>query len=236
MIGGIGVDNGPAARIGAGVTGAGLFNPNEGPEVRRTWFAVAFAVMGHVARADGAVRQPEIDAVERLMARLELTGEQRRAAIGLFRRGKRPDYPLARALGRLRRRCARRALLDRFLDMQLEVALADGEMGPLEHAMVETIAGALAFSRYDVRRMREAVSDRLFPEDVLVERRALEALGLEPGADTAAVRRAYRRQISRHHPDRALARGADEAEVRRAAATTRRLRQAYEALRHHYPL
>lgn len=236
MLGGIGVDSGPAARIGAEVAGAGLFNPNEGAEVRRTWFAVAFAVMGHVARADGPVRQPEIDAVERLMARLDLTREQRNAAIGLFRRGKDERYPLERALGRLRRRCARRALLDRFLEMQLEVALADGEMGPLEHAEMETIAGELAFSRYDVRRMREAVSDRLFPEDVLEERRALEVLGLEPGADTAAVRRAYRRRISRHHPDRALARGADEAEVRRAATTTRQLRQAYEALRHHYPL
>ena len=236
MLGGIGVDSGPAARLGETVDGAGLFNPNEGPEVRRTWFAVAFAVMGHVAKADGTVQQPAIDAAERIMTRLALTTEQRRAAIGLFRRGKAANYPLERALGRLRRRCARRALLDRFLEVQLEVALSDGELSGAERGLFETITGELSFSRYDLRRMGEAVSDRLFPEDVLEERRALEVLGLEVGVNAAAIRRAYRHQVSRHHPDRAIARGAGEGEVRAAATTTRRLRQAYEALRHHYPL
>ena len=51
-------------------------------------------------------------------------------------------------------------------------------------------------------------------------RRAYEVLGLEPGADQSAIRRAYRQRIKEVHPD---TEGGDE-------AAFRRVRQAYERL------
>jgi len=50
--------------------------------------------------------------------------------------------------------------------------------------------------------------------------RAYEVLGLEPGADQAAIRRAYRQRIKEVHPD---TEGGDE-------AAFRRVRRAYERL------
>lgn len=51
-------------------------------------------------------------------------------------------------------------------------------------------------------------------------RQAYEVLGLEPGADKEAIRRAYRQRIKEVHPD---TEGGDE-------AAFRRVRQAYERL------
>ena len=45
---------------------------------------------------------------------------------------------------------------------------------------------------------------------------AYAALGLEPGADAAAIEQAYRRLIKLHHPDREGGDGARAAEINRA--------------------
>ena len=49
----------------------------------------------------------------------------------------------------------------------------------------------------------------------------LRCPGLEPGADPAAIERAYKRLIKQHHPDReggdAAARGGDQPRLPRAA-------------------
>src|SRR4029078_3085994 len=48
---------------------------------------------------------------------------------------------------------------------------------------------------------------------------AFAALGLEPGADSAAIEQAYRRLIKRHHPDR------EGGDARRAAEINRAYRE-----------
>jgi hypothetical protein len=53
-------------------------------------------------------------------------------------------------------------------------------------------------------------------------------LGLEPGADRAAVEQAYRRLIKRHHPDRSGGDAAQAAEINRAYFELRRHQQAVE--------
>jgi hypothetical protein len=64
---------------------------------------------------------------------------------------------------------------------------------------------------------------------------AYAALGLEPGADDAAVERAYKRLIKQHHPDRAGGDAKRAAEINRAYRDLRSLR-AKDALEFHdYP-
>lgn len=214
----------------AGIDPTGLFHPGEGPRVRRTFFTALFAVAGHLAKSDGPVQEAELDAARRIMRRLELDDAQTRAAVALFQHGKSPEYPVERALRRLGRDCARRALLDRFLEWQMEVALADSGIVHAERTLFDTIAELLGYSRYDIRRVEDTVGARLWPAPDNGEDRALAVLGLEPGADLAAIRRSYRQLLSRHHPDRVTARGGSEAEVRAAAEYTHQLRTAYEAL------
>ncbi len=61
------------------------------------------------------------------------------------------------------------------------------------------------------------------------ERSAFTVLGLEPGADGAAVDEAYRRLIKLHHPDRSGGDGARAAEINRAYFELRRKRGSDDA-------
>ncbi|MFP4181176.1 MAG: TerB family tellurite resistance protein [Thiohalospira sp.] len=213
-----------------GVDPVGLFHPGEGPRLRRTFTTALFAVAGHLAKADGPVQEAEIETARGIMRRLELNEEQTRAAIALFQHGKEASYPVERALRRLGRDCARRALLDRFLEWQMEVALADSGIVHAERNLFDTMAEILGYSRYDIRRVEDTVGTRLRPPPENGTERALAVLGLGPEADMATIRRSYRQLLSRHHPDRVTARGGSEAEIRAAAEYTRELRAAYEAL------
>ncbi|SFD14260.1 DnaJ like chaperone protein [Thiohalospira halophila DSM 15071] len=215
---------------GEGIDPAGLFHPDEGPRVRRTFFTALFAVAGHLAKSDGPVQEAEIDAARRIMRRLELNDAETQAARALFQHGKSAEYPVERALRRLGRDCARRALLDRFLDWQMEVALADSGIVHAERALFDTMAELLGYSRYDIRRVEDSVGTRLRPLPENGGERALAVLGLGADADLATIRRSYRQLLSRHHPDRVTARGGTDEEVRAAAEYTRELRAAYEAL------
>jgi curved DNA-binding protein CbpA len=53
-------------------------------------------------------------------------------------------------------------------------------------------------------------------------------LGLEPGADAASVRQAYRRLAAEHHPDRHP--GASAEELRALVQTFTRLTAAYQTV------
>ncbi len=60
---------------------------------------------------------------------------------------------------------------------------------------------------------------------------ALRVLGVEPDTDADQVKQAYRRLVSRHHPDKLVGSGASEARVREATERTRELHQAYALIR-----
>ncbi|MCV5989723.1 co-chaperone DjlA, partial [Escherichia coli] len=66
------------------------------------FFKAAFAVMGHVAKAKGQVTKEEIQLATAMMDRMNLHGEQRRAAQDAFREGKESDFPLEDVLVRVK--------------------------------------------------------------------------------------------------------------------------------------
>ncbi len=60
---------------------------------------------------------------------------------------------------------------------------------------------------------------------------AYRELGVDPHASMEEVRTAYRRRLSRTHPDKLAASGADKATLDAAAGRTHALREAYDTIR-----
>ena len=66
-------------------------------------------------------------------------------------------------------------------------------------------------------------------EDQLAQ--AYKVLDITPDASDAEVKRAYRRLINQHHPDKLVAKGLPEEMMKLAEQRTREIRQAYERIR-----
>ncbi|WP_435106301.1 TerB family tellurite resistance protein [Arhodomonas sp. AD133] len=198
----------------------------------RVFLSALFAWAGHIAKLDGRVSEQEIQATRTVMAELGLDEASRQLAIEQFGAGKQPTCPRRRLLWRLRRhRGGDRHR--RWLRLLLRVVMADGVPGAVVEARMRQAARVLGLSgeafrelwqsALEARKRRQRVNAR-------TSRWAQEVLGVAAEAGHAEVRLAYRRVVSRHHPDRLLARGVEGEALRSAAARTREARAAYEAL------
>jgi DnaJ like chaperone protein len=187
-----------------------------------------FALMGHIAKADGRVSEAEIAAAEAWMQRLRLDAAQRRRAMDRFALGKQADFSVPGSVAELRAGAGSDLrVLQTVLQMQVSVAQAEGQLSAASRRALAGVLGQLGLpaalldallGQAQNRRPRHAAQPRI-DQDYAV-------LGVPADADPATIKRAYRRLMARHHPDRA---GNDPAATARAQAINdayRRIREA----------
>lgn len=219
--------------------------------VQQAFFDASFSVMGLVAKADGRVSEAEIAFAESVMDRMGLGAALRRAAIERFNQGKSHLFDLDAALRGLHQAGVDRGPLGRiFLELQAGLAYADGPPSPEQARSLERIRRALGIPAATLRRIERLV---IFQQRILygVYRGAsgnpggrapsaetgvsalsgaYATLGLDPGASDVEVKRAYRRLMSQHHPDKLAARGLPDEAMRLASQRTQEIRRAYEEI------
>ena len=199
------------------------------------FFTATFAVMGHMAKADGKVSSQEIQMARRVMDHMALDRARRHFAQALFRLGKEADFPLSDVLAQLKQESRSRDLRRMFIEIQVFAAYADGAVHPRERTILEKICIALGLDRATLVQVEQLVAAQLRAERVddatptLAQDHAV--LGIDEAADMETVRRAYRRLMSQHHPDRLVAKGLPEEMIRIATEKTQSIRAAYERIR-----
>ena len=60
---------------------------------------------------------------------------------------------------------------------------------------------------------------------------AYKALGVDSSASDKEVKRAYRRRMSEHHPDKLIAKGVPQEMIKLATARTQEIQAAYEVIK-----
>ncbi len=218
-----------------------LAGPSPDPQAfGELFFRTTFQVMGHIAKADGRVSEREIAAARAVMAELRLDPAQVRAAIEHFTAGKQPQFSLDAALDLLARACAGRPDLARiFVEIQMRAALVGSDLGPAARARMQRIASRLGISFLElaqieaVLRIRRGAFAQARARDTVAEQlaQAYRVLEVEPGVSDDELAKAYRRQLSRHHPDKLKANGLPDSMVEHAKQRTQQIIEAYELIR-----
>ena len=207
--------------------------PSRRERAQLAFFAATFSVMGQVAKADGRVSPEEIRLAEQVMDQLGLDAEQRRAARALFNEGKSGRFRLDDVLDQLRSECLRGSNIRRmFLEIQFQAAWADGGLHPEERSLLQHVAARLGLSRADyieIERMFGSAASASAGGPSLGT--AYETLGVSPDAPDDEVKRAYRRQMNRHHPDKLAAKGLPEEMMRAATERTQQIKTAWETVK-----
>ncbi|TKI08731.1 co-chaperone DjlA [Martelella alba] len=235
------------ARSVRGSGGAGFFADQQTRQ--NVFFRTTFQVMGHLSKAKGRVTEADIQNANALMQRLRLDEPSRVAAQQAFREGKDSQFPLRAALREFRQVCfGRFDLVRMFLEIQIQAAFADGSLHPNERQVLYVIAEELGISRlqfdqflsmmeggqqfggqgggqYDHGGYRPGAASGPTLAD------ACKVLGVEPSDDAATIKRAYRKLMSEHHPDKLVAKGLPPEMMEMAKQKTQAIQAAYDLIR-----
>ncbi len=244
--------NGTAADRDPGVAAYQNSTPHgDAARVADRFFRCTFEVMGHVAKSDGRVSNQEIQAARAVMADFNLNDAQVAAAIAHFTTGKQPDYDLSRAIMALRGACVGRPdLLRVFLEIQMRAAIAGTDLrGPARPLLTRVAAmlgvGGIEFAHLEaVLRLRHGWAgsrggagaagpsgDRNEALSLVRLEQAYEVLEVAATASDEDVTKAYRRQLSRHHPDKLKANGLPESMLEHAKRRTQQIIEAWDLVR-----
>ncbi|MCW8907571.1 MAG: co-chaperone DjlA [Sedimenticola sp.] len=222
-----------------------VFEPGDRERVQTAFFTTTFSVMGAVAKADGRVSPDEIALARSVMDEMDLSAEMRQTAINLFNQGKKADFPLDEVVDQFRSECHRRnTLIQMFIEIQLQAAYADGKLDRAEEQLLLQVCKRLGIPEFAFRRLEKMIrAERHYAGQAGAGRRAeakpsrpslqdaYAILNVSPDTSDAEVKRAYRRLLSQHHPDKLVSKGLPEEMMKMAAQKTHEIRQAYERVK-----
>ena len=206
------------------------------------FFVSTFRIMGHVAKSDGRVSEQEIAAARSIMAALRLDSMQVAVAIEEFSKGKEKSFDLAGEMAHLRRALADRPDLARiFMEIQVRAALAGNNLEGPARKYVSRVAANLGISTIELAQIEAVLriqrgsyrreAQQPAARATLQIEMAYKVLEVEAVATNDEVVKAYRRQLSRHHPDKLKANGLPESMVEHAKERTQQIIEAYELIK-----
>jgi len=218
--------------VGIKLSDQHAFTPGDTERVQTAFFTATFSVMGHIAKADGVVSSDEIASARNIMAQMQLDASQRDAAIKLFNEGKQPGFPLDEVLLQFRHECHRRRnLIQMFIEIQVATVLADGRVHPAERKLLFHIADALGFSHQHIEQFFHFASGTRQQSAGSALKEAYALLGVSESDDDDTIKKAYRRLMNQHHPDKLVAKGLPEEMMKLATEKSQQIQTAYDLIK-----
>ena len=215
----------------------------ESIEVRQVFYASLFRTLGHLAKGDGRISKREIDYARFIMKQLKLTRAEKISARDFFNQGKHTNFNLSRVLTLILGVCKHNpTLLQLFVETCFQMAVIDDVTTQKKQAL-NTIFFRLGYKPYfkDIssehathyqkakfynQRYQDERQSHLFKTDYQI-------LDVKESASLSEVKTAYRKKMAQYHPDRLIAQGANEREIKHATHKSQEIQAAYNRLKVH---
>lgn len=196
----------------------------------------SFAVMGHLAKARGVVTQAHIAQANRFMQQLGLTTGQQREAQAAFRDGKAVNFPFREQLQAFYQ-CyrSRSEVLQLFLEVQLGTVWAEGKIVPEQRRLLTVIAQELKIPQPVLEQLLRSYQSRQEQTTGNVQGLTLagayQLLDCSPECSELELKRAYRKLMAQHHPDKLVSQGVPAAMLEIAKQRSQEIQAAYEFIK-----
>ena len=199
-----------------------VFEKLRTPPERTIGFTIAVIALGaKMAKADGLVTRDEVTAFRQVF-HIPASETQNAARVFDLARKDVAGFDLYAARIRDMFGARHQALVD-LLEGLFYIAVADGRYHPNENVFLEEVARIFGVQSRDFVNMRARFVPDENPDPYCV-------LGVDPTADAATVRQAWRALVREYHPDRMIARGVPEEAMKLAEKRLIQANWAYEEI------
>lgn len=229
--------------------------PKHAATIRLIFFKTVFQTMGYLAKADGVVSEREVQVARNIMLNdFNLDRRHMLMAIEYFNEGKKAGFNLGDALGKFKSIAASHADLRRFfLEIVVKASVADRVLRDAQRARLIYICNTLGIQlseldyqlriygyssgtnqentqrQYNTNRgynsYSGASSNTPYVDDQLAA--AYNLLGVKATDNLKTIKNAYRRLMSKYHPDKLVAKGLPPAMMDMAKEKTQQIAAAY---------
>ncbi len=203
------------------------------------FFTATFSVMGYIAKSDGHVSKYEINMAQQIMDHMNLDSDQKKAAIDLFNQGKSADFDLDAVMLQFKHVARRKTnLMQMFIEIQLHAIYADGKKDTVENQILIHLADILGFSRHQLKHLEAMVqsnlnnistNSKLSTQEQLDQ--AYQLLDVSENVSDNELKKAYRRMMSQHHPDKLVSKGLPQEMMKMANEKTQQIKKAYDLVK-----
>ncbi|OTP89304.1 molecular chaperone DjlA [Gilliamella apicola] len=226
----------------------------------KLYLTVVFEVLGHLGKAKGVVTQDDINLARRFMTQLQLDSNSRQLAQESFNRGKASDYPLRARLRELYNQYrSRRNVLNVFCEQLIQAALIDGRLDDKESEILFIVADEFNIPRHQMaiyiqmmmgsyhfhqqnydyqheqynqyRHNNNGYGGYQNNSSQLNLQNAYNILGVKPSDDIATIKRAYRKLMNEHHPDKLVSKGLPKEMLEAAKKRAQEIQAAYDLIK-----
>ena len=199
---------------------------------KQQFLETMFILMGHVAKADGRISELEITHARNFMQQIRLSETQKEQAIRWFYQGKNQQFNLDELLLRLRPYSATPHI--RLLVRALaDIISVNGKAHPEQQRILVQICDYFGLPHpqfHQYQQYNQYHYQHAAPRKEHNLAKAYLTLGITVDAKEGDIRKAYRRLLSKHHPDKVSARGGNANEIKIATEKTHQIRTAYEQI------
>lgn len=225
---------------------------NNQKQTQESFFNALFLTMGRLAKCDGKVSQSEIERTEGIIRHMKLNQELRQRAIQLFNQGKDESYDIESVLVQFGQFAKRSLSLKQiFLEMLVDVAEADGMISRAEQALIERTCHLIGYpvqlfiammkmrgfaatggaQHKQSRRGNNGRQGGRRPVNSQAPFNPYQVLGVSQNDNKATIRKAYKRKISQHHPDKLVSKGLPPEMMEVAVEKTKQVQLAWEKVK-----
>lgn len=229
-----------------------IFFAEKQHNTQKIFFEAIFAIIGYIAKADGRVSEDEINMARDLMKKMQLNKEQSLSAMHLFNKGKNAQFNLQDTLSQVYAACKYNPeLLKLFMDILYQAARTDG-LSTNKIKILDTIFLQLGFrpfhqqyrfyedfgatnSENDKQQSYQHSSSQSYssynyqPTGTKLDQ-AYSILEINSNSSKQDVKKAYRRLLSKNHPDKLIAQGLPPEMIKIANEKTQKIVKAYEMI------
>ncbi|GHG61246.1 co-chaperone protein DjlA [Alishewanella longhuensis] len=200
----------------------------------------SFAAMGHIAKATGVVTKAHINQASHFMQQLGLNAQQKKEAQAAFRDGKAVNFPFKVQINEFYQRYKKRPdVLQLFLEIQLSIACVEGRVEQEQYKLLLQVADCLQISKNTLDQLllsyqaqsRFQQNPGTAQEQAKSLLAAYQVLGCVPEVTEQELKRAYRKLMAQHHPDKLMAQGVPAAMLDVAKRRTQDIQAAYELIK-----